>query len=132
MFKFCTPTPSFCYCGIDLFGGKSSTDNIDANLIFHLKLRASNLLVATYTEYQQFLYEAISRYLEEGWNYQEISDKLNELNVTTFNGNSFQNKHVHMMLNRYHHRQVRLNLMKTEYEEEWSKMEIKYENKPNP
>ena len=56
-----------------------------------------------------------------------LADKLNELNITTINGNSFQNNHVHMMLKRYHQRQFRLNLMKTEYEEEWSKMEIKYE-----
>ena len=64
-------------------------------------------------------------------NFKQIADKLNELNITTINDNSFQNKPVHMMLKRYHQRQFRLTLMKTEYEEEWSKMEIKYEKKLN-
>ena len=86
------------HCGIDLFGGKSSTDNIDAYLIFHLKLRASNLLVAPYTEYQQFLYETISKYLEEGWNYQQIADWLNDNGYKTPRGKKFRNAHAHSIV----------------------------------
>ena len=88
----------FRYCGIDLFGGKSSTDNIDAYLIFHLKLRASNLLVAPYTEYQQFLYETISKYLEECWNYRQIADWLNDNGYKTQRGYLFKCGHVYSII----------------------------------
>jgi len=83
-------TPHKCHCGIDLFGGKSSTDNIDAYLIFHLKLRASNLLVAPYTEYQQFLYETITKHFEMGWNYKQSADWLSENKYTTSRVNMFR------------------------------------------
>ena len=92
-----------------MFGGKSSTDNIDAYLIFHLKLRASNLLVAPYTEYQQFLYETISKYLEEGWNYQQIADWLNDNGYKTPRGKKFRNAHAHSIVKKKKIREVRLN-----------------------
>ena len=88
---------------------------------------AMGKLADRYSKEQEQLVHQIIAYRRSGLNFKQIADKLNELNITTINGNSFQNKHVHMMLKRYHQRQLRLNLMKTEYEEEWSKMEIKYE-----
>ena len=88
-------------------------------------------LADRYSKEQEQLVHQIIAYRRSGLNFKQIADKLNELNITTINGNSFQNKHVHMMLKRYHQRQFRLNLMKTEYEEVWSKMEIKYEKKLN-
>jgi len=91
-----------------LFGGKSSTENIDAYLIFHLKLRASNLLVAPYTEYQQFLYETISKYLEEGWNYQQIADWLNDNGYKTPRGKKFRNAHAHSIVKKKKIRDVRI------------------------
>ena len=84
-----------------------------------------------YSKEQEQLVHQIIAYRRSGLNFKQIADKLNELNITTINGNSFQNKHIHMMLKRYHQRQLRLNLMKTEYEKEWSKMEIKYEKQLN-
>ena len=92
---------------------------------------AMGKLADRYSKEQEQLVHQIIAYRRSGLNFKQIADKLNELNITTINGNSFQNKHVHMMLKRYHQRQFRLNLMKTEYEEEWSKMEIKYEKKLN-
>ena len=88
-------------------------------------------LADRYSKEQEQLVHQIIAYRRLGLNFKQIADKLNELNITTINGNSFKNKHVHMMLKRYHQRQFRLNLMKTEYEEEWSRMEIKYEKKLN-
>ena len=81
-------------------------------------------------EQEQLVHQVIA-YRRSGLNFNQIADKLNELNITTINGYSFHNKHVHMMLKRYHQREFRLNLMKTEYEEEWSKMEVKFEKKLN-
>ncbi len=88
-------------------------------------------LADRYSKEQEQLVHQIIAYRRSGLNFKQIADKLNELNITTINGNSFQNKHVYMMLKRYHQQRFRLNLMKTEYEEEWSKMEIKYEKKLN-
>ena len=88
-------------------------------------------LADRYGKEQEQLVHQIIAYRRLGLNFKQIADKLNELNITTINSNSFKNKHVHMMLKRYHQRQFRLNLLKTEYDEEWSIMEIKYEKKLN-
>ena len=77
---------------------------------------AMGKLADRYSKEQEQLVHQIIAYRRSGLNFKQIADKLNELNITTINGNSFQNKHVHMMLKRYHQRQFRLNLMKTEYE----------------
>ena len=92
---------------------------------------AMGKLADRYSKEQEQLVHQIIAYRRSGLNFKQIADKLNELKIKTINGKSFQNKHIHMMLKRYHQRQFRLNLMKTEYEEEWSKMEIKYEKKLN-
>ena len=80
------------------FGGKSSTDNIDAYLIFHLKLRASNLLVAPYTEYQQVLFVTINDLREKGWNYRQIAYWLNQNDYKTPRGKMFHGSHVHSIV----------------------------------
>jgi hypothetical protein len=91
-----------------LFGGKSSTDNVDTFLIFHLHLRASNLLVASYTEYQQFLYETISGFVDKGWNFQMIADWMNEKDYKTPRGKRFGNAHAHSIVKKKKIRDVRL------------------------
>ena len=88
-------------------------------------------LVNRYSKEQEQLVHQIIAYRSTGLNFKQIADKLNEQNIKTINEYSFENKHVHMLLKRYHQRQFRLNLMKTEYEEKWSKMEIKFEKKLN-
>ena len=102
-------TPRIRYGGIAYLGGKSSTDNVDAFLIFHLKLRASNLLVSPYNEYQQFLYETITKFLEKGWNYQQIADWFNDNGFTTPRGKKFGNAHAHSIVKKKKIRDVRLN-----------------------
>ena len=83
-------------------------------------------LADRYSKEQEQLVHKIIAYRRSGLNFKQIADIVNELNIATINGNILHRKNVHMMLKRYHQRQFRLNLMKTEYEEEWSKMEIKY------
>ena len=68
------------------FGGKSSTENVDTYLIFHLKLRASNLLVAPYTEYQQFLHDTIKDLHDGGMGYRKIAVWLKEKGYKTPKG----------------------------------------------
>ena len=112
--------------GITLFGGKSSTENIDAYLCFHLKLRASNLLVAPYSEYQQFLYETISKHLEMGWNYKQSADWLNENGYTTPRGKKFRNAHTHSIVKKKKIREVRITKL---YEPELTDFQLRFVDK---
>ena len=98
----------------------------DAYLIFHLKLRASNLLVAPYTEYQQFLYETISKYLEEGWNYQQIADWLIDNGYKTPRGKRFFNTHVFSILKKKRLRDERLDGLPEDRFEITSPLRIEY------
>ena len=75
-----TPTPIFSHCGMTLLGGKSF---VDVYLIFTLKLRATHLLRSPYSEYQQFLYNTITDFLDKGWNYKKIADWLNDKGYKT-------------------------------------------------
>jgi len=92
-----------------LNGGKSSTDNVDAFLIFHLTLGASHLWFAPYSEYQHFLYETITKHLEMGWNYQQSADWLNANGYTTARGKRFRNAHTHAIVKNKKNREIRLN-----------------------
>jgi len=86
------------YGGITLLGGKSPPNDVHASLCFHLKLRASHLLVAPYSDYQEFLYQTISKHLEMGWNYQQSTDWLNDNGYTTPRGKRFGNAHTHSIV----------------------------------
>ena len=50
-------------------------------------------LADRYSKEQEQLVHQIMAYRRSGLNFKQIADKLNELNIKTINGNSFQNKH---------------------------------------
>ncbi|MDG1126999.1 MAG: hypothetical protein P8N18_05180 [Hellea sp.] len=81
-----------------LFGGKSSINNVDAYLIFHLKLRAPSLSDLPYGEYQHFLYTTICRLKDEGMTYTEIAAWVNDNNYLTARGKKFRNAHAHSIV----------------------------------
>ena len=92
------------------FGGKSSTkSHTEIYLIFHLKVRASHLWVASYNEYQHFLFETITDFREKGWNFQQIADWMNENGYSTARGKRFRNAHAHSIVKKKTIRDVRLN-----------------------
>ena len=88
-----------------LLGGKSF---VDTYLIFTLKLRATHLLSSPYSDYQQFLYNTITDYLDKGWNYKQIADWLNDNGYKTTRGKKFRNNHTHSIVNKKRIRDVRL------------------------
>ena len=90
---------------ITLLGGKSF---VDTYLIFHLKLRASHLLSAPYSDYQQFLYNTITDYFDKGWNYQQIANWLNDNGYKTLQGKKFRNNHAHSIVKKKRIRDARL------------------------
>ena len=91
---------------MNLIGGKSST--VDTYLIFTLKLRATHLLRSPYSDYQRFLYNTITDYLDKGWNYQQIADWLNDNGYKTPRGNKFRSNHTHSIVKKKRIRDVRL------------------------
>ena len=106
-----------------LFGGNLSTDNVDAYLVFHLKLRAPNLSVPPYGEYQHFLYTTICRLKDEGMNYTEIAAWMNDNNYLTARGKRFRNAHAHSIVKKNKNREVRLN---KEYESTLSDFSLRF------
>ena len=97
--------------------------NLVVHLFFHLKVRASHLMLAPYNEYQQFLYETITDFREKGWNFQQIADWLNENGYTTVRGKKFRNAHAHSILKKKRIRDVRIT---KRYKPELSNFYIQY------
>ena len=114
------------HSGIILLGGKSSPNDADAYLCFHLKLRASHLLVAPYSDYQEFLYQTISKHLEMGWNYQQSADWLNDNGYTTPRGKRFGNAHTHSIVKKKNIREVRITKF---YEPELTDFQLRFVDK---
>ena len=79
-----------------MYGSKkpSNTNTTDVFFTFKVTCRFSNLWVAHYSKYQQFLYETICKYRKKGWNYVEIANWLNENNYKTPRGKKFLNAHA--------------------------------------
>ena len=72
-------------------------------------LKTGNLLVAPYSEYQEFLHDTILDLHDGGMGYRKIAQWLNEKGYQTLRGNLFSNRHVHSILKRKRQRDERLN-----------------------
>jgi site-specific DNA recombinase len=64
------------------------------SLLFSLQITSANLWESSYSPYQQELFDHISRFHDEGWNFKQISDWLVENNYKTPRGHAFMQKHV--------------------------------------
>ena len=73
---FLKPLNMVSHRGIVSFGGKSThqSNTTDVYFTFEVEVRISNLWVAPYSTYQQFLYDTICGFRKDGWNYQQIAD----------------------------------------------------------
>ena len=94
--------------GVD---SKRNTQNVEIYLTFLLSVRATHLWVASYSEYQQFLYVTINDLREKGWNYRQIADWLNQNDYKTPRGKKFLNAHAHSIVKKKKIREVRLTKM---------------------
>ena len=88
-----------------------NTQNTEIYLTFLLSVRASHLRVAPYSQYQQFLYDTITDLRENGWNYVQIADWLNQNDYRTPRGKKFLNAHAHSIVKKKKVREVRLTKM---------------------
>ena len=81
----------------------------DVFFTFTVTCRFSNLWVAPYSEYQQFLFDTIKGFREKGWNYQEIADWFNENDYTTPRGHKWFNSSAQSIVKKKQLRDARLN-----------------------
>ena len=78
--------------GSVVFSGNLPTTEV--YFIFDLDVVASHLHGSNYTEYQQFLYETVSRLRAKHWSFPKIADWLNENGYSTVRGKMFRSGHV--------------------------------------
>ena len=91
-------------------------------LTFDLTVRASHLWVASYNDYQQYLYKNIG-FREKGWNFQQIADLLNENGITPVRGKKFLNAHAHSIVKKKKFRDVHF---LTKYEPKLSNFALRF------
>ena len=90
-------------------------------------VRANHLWGANkYNEYQSHLYELITIKLDDGWNYQQIADWLNENNYTTPRGKKFRNAHAHSIVKK---KKIRDERILKKYELEYSNFQVRFIDK---
>ena len=96
-----------------MLGGKKihQSNATDVFFTFTVEVRFTNLWVAPYSKYQQFLYDTICGFRKDGWNYQQIADWLNENDYKTPRGKKFLNAHAHSIVKKKKVREVRLTKM---------------------
>ncbi len=106
----CHQTKTICDRGIVSLDGKSThqSNTIDVYFTFEVEVRISNLWVAPYSSYQQFLYDTISDFRQKGWNYQQIADWFNSNDYTTPRGKKFYNSSCHSIVSKKNARDARL------------------------
>ena len=103
------PTKSIHHGGVSLLGGEAThPSNTDVYFTFTLEVRFTNLWVAPYSTYQQFLYDTICGFREKGWNYQQIADWFNSNDYTTPRGKKFYNSSCHSIVKKKILRDARL------------------------
>ena len=93
----------------DVESGYLSQSNTDIYQPLQLEVSASHLWVAPYNDYQQLLYDTITDCREEGWNYQQIADWLNEKGYSTLRGKKFRNNHTHSIIKKKRIRDEKIN-----------------------
>jgi len=84
------------------------SSSTDVFFTFTVEVRISNLWVAPYSQYQQFLYDTICGFREKGWNYQEIADWFNSNDYKTARGKKFYNSSCQSIVKKKHLRDARL------------------------
>ena len=94
----------------DFVSGQETAQNntIDVFFTFTLSVRITNLWVAPYSTYQQFLYDTICGFREKGWNYQQIADWFNSNDYKTIRGHKFFNSSCQSIIKKKQLRDARL------------------------
>ena len=84
------------------------SSDIVTYLTFEVNLRTSNLWVAPYSSYQQFLYDTVSDFRDKGWTFEKIVDWLNDNGYKSARGKIFRSSHVHSIIKKKRLRDQRI------------------------
>ena len=82
-----------------------------------------------YTSEQEELHSKIKSLHEEGLGYRRIASHLNQLEIKTIKGNTWNNTNVYSVLKKYKERQQRLKKRDKNYKLVWGRMKIIWELK---
>ena len=85
------------------------SSSTDVFFTFTVERRFTNLWVAPYSQYQQFLYDTINDLREKRWNYRQIAEWMNQNEYKTPRGKMFHGSHVHSIVKKKKTREIRLN-----------------------
>ena len=99
-------------------------------LCFKFHIRTNKLVYSPtrkYTSKQQKTYDLIKSLRDDGWSYRRITKYLNDNGIPTHTGKKWgeTGNSVYSVLKKYKEREERLELINTEYEPVWGKMEIR-------
>ena len=100
-------------------------------LCFSVKVRTNKFVyfpLEKYTPQQQEIFNKIISLHNSSLGYRKISHYLNDKGILTHKGKQWGNNNVFSVLKRHKEREGRIEYMNREYEPQWSKMEIQWEN----
>ena len=117
------------------YSGIISTDEItfpkyNHYLFFSVTVRTNKFAIKQNEKYsleQEEIFQKIKSLHQSGLGYRKIANKLNAENITTYKGKKWGCNNVYSVLKRRKEREYRLEFINKEYEESWSKMEVKWE-----
>ncbi len=101
---------------------------IRADCFFHFTIsqRTPLLQQPSYSDYQYFIYETISKLRDKGLTFNQIADELNKKGYLSARGKVFKGNHVHSIVKKKRMRDERFNM---KYREEWSDISFEVVNK---
>ncbi len=79
-----------------------------------------------YTQEQEEIHTKIKSLKSIGMGYRRIANHLNQLEIKTIKGNTWNNTNVYSVLKKYKERQQRLKKRDKEYDAVWSRMRVEW------
>jgi hypothetical protein len=111
----------------DFQRGYLSSQNVDVFITFKVVVRADHLWgINHYNDYQHHLYDLITNKLDDGLNYQQVADWLNENDYLTPRGKRFRNAHAHSIVKK---KRVRDERFGREYQPVYSNFQVRFVEK---
>ncbi len=98
-------------------------------LCFKFTLRTNRFVYSNtdrYTSEQEDLHNKIKVLHQEGLGYRRIANHLNQLEIKTIKGNTWNNTNVYSVLKKYKERQQRFKKRDKEYDAVWSRMRVEW------
>lgn len=110
----------------DFQRGYFSNPNVDVFITFRVDIEATHLWGNHYSDYQEHLYDLITNKIDDGMNYKQVADWLNDNGYTTPRGKTFRNNHTHSIVKKG---TIRKKRMSARFKPVYSDMKVKFMNR---